>query len=73
MTEEQRAYSMDSLRRMVATLPTKRDLAWQELKNGVDYRWVAHKYEFDEARMLAAKKTLDERAAAAAVKAELNP
>lgn len=64
---------MDSLRRMVATLPKTRELAWDEIKNGVDPLYVAHKYQLDPARMIAAKKTLDERAAAAAVKAELNP
>lgn len=61
LSEEQRTYAMESMRKMVQNLPTKRDLAWAELKAGTDPAWVAHKYGFEVERMIAAKKTLTDR------------
>lgn len=62
LTEEQRAYSMESMRKMVQNLPTTRELAWAELQNGVDPLYVAHKYQLDPERLIAAKAELDRRA-----------
>lgn len=61
MNEEQKAAALDSMRRMASTLPTTRELAWAEIKNGVDPLYVAHKYQLEPDRMLAAKAELDRR------------
>jgi surface antigen len=58
MDEEQRKQAMESLARTVKAAPSKRDLAWLELKNGVNPAWVATKYGFPVEKMVAAAEQL---------------
>lgn len=64
VNDEQKAYALESMRRMRVGLPTKRELAWGELKSGTSPEWVAHKYDFPVETMREARAKLDAEAKA---------
>lgn len=54
MNEEAKALSLERLKRDLQNLPSKRSLAWLEIQNGVNPRYVAVKYQFPVEQMEAA-------------------
>jgi hypothetical protein len=61
MNDEAKALAVEHLKRDLQNLPTTRELAWKEIQNGVDPKWVAAKYLLPVESMLAARIEHDRR------------
>jgi len=58
MNEEAKQLATEQMKRILSKAPTRRELAWGELKNGIDPRWVAQKYGLDPEKVMKAKADL---------------